>query len=253
MTRVDGSRACQDQGMHQEKQQLVPGVIGFAPATDAVYLQHIQRGDSSIGGGGVNTLRLLYATLDTDEFFARDDAGRSERAHAMIRDAADSLRAGGADFLVVTSNTGSIILEEIDHSGLLPRESIFDAVLATAAARGHERVGLLSTRRTADSRRYEDAGVGVGVEVLVPRSELVDRVTSMIDREAIRGIQTNEGLSMLREAVSELAARGADAIVLGCTDLMLFGVEAIGGGVLPVLDSTVEHALAAARRARHGF
>lgn len=230
-------------------QLLIPGIIGFAPATDAVYLSEIQRSDAAANEGLVNSLRVLYATLDTDAFFGHDDDGRVEDAQALIREAAEALRAGGADFLVVTSNTGSIILDEIEDDELPPRASIFEAVLVAASERGHRRVGLLSTRRTVDSRRYEEAGERLGVDVLVPSPPLVERISEMIDREAIRGIQTEAGLALLHEAVGELAAHGADAIVLGCTDLMLFGLEEIGAGVLPVLDSAVEHARAAARRA----
>lgn len=233
-------------------QQQVPGVIGFAPATDAAYLRELQAGAREGSDGLVNSLKLLYATLDTDTFFAHDDAGRAAEAQALILSAARSLRDGGADFLVVTSNTGSIILDDSGDTDLLPRESIFDAAMASAASAGHSKVGLLSTRRTVDSRRYEEAGDRSGVAVITPRDDLVNEISEMIDREAIRDIQTQEGLNLVRSAVAELAAHGAQAVVLGCTDLMLFGPAAIGQDVLPVIDSTAEHARATVRRALSG-
>jgi aspartate racemase len=228
-------------------QRQVPGVIGFAPATDAIYLREVQASAGKATGGLVNSLRLLYATLDTDTFFGLDDAGKTTEAQAHILAAANSLRDGGADFLVVTSNSGSIILDEADNGDVLPRESIFDA--AMGAARGFHRVGLLSTRRTVDSRRYEEAATRAGLSVLTPELPLVDEISTMIDEEAIRGVQSEAGLNLLRRAVEQLASDGAEAVILGCTDLVLFGSDAIAGGLVPVVDSTTAHARATARRA----
>ncbi|MDW4572905.1 aspartate/glutamate racemase family protein [Microbacterium sp. M3] len=231
-------------------QQQVPGVIGFAPATDAVYLRTMQMPEPRTVQGLVNRLRVLYATLDTDEFFALDDEGRTQEAQPLIEEAARSLQAAGADFLVVTSNTGSLILEEAAISDLPPMLSIFDATAAAAQDAGVSRIGLLSTRRTAESRRYDEALARIGVETLIPALPLLAEIDSMIDREAIRGLQTPEALALLHQAVARFAELDAQAIILGCTDLMLFGAAAIGADLLPVIDSTVEHAHAARRLAR---
>ena len=75
----------------------------------------------------------------------------------------------------------------------------------------------------------------------------------MIDSEAIRGINTPESLVLLQDAVTYLASEGADCVVLGCTDLVLFGTSNIGAGILPVVDSTTAHARAAAAGALNGL
>ena len=232
-------------------QRLVPGIVGFAPATDAVYLRALQSAASS-GHGLVNTLRTLTATLDTDRFFGLDAEGRTAEAEAMAVAAAEALRAGGADFLVVTSNTGSVIFEGAADR-MLPVLDIFDTVARETRGTGATTAGLLSTRRTAESGRYGTAGEAHGLTVLTPPAELVDRIDELIGREAIRGIQTPESLRLLQDAVDGFAARGADAVILGCTDLMLFGLEQIGHGVLPIVDSTRAHARAAARLALDGL
>ena len=229
-------------------QNLVPGIIGFAPATDYVYLREIQSAAARMDAGLVNSLRTLYATLDTDTFFGLDEAGRTGEAGNLISAAALSLRNGGADFLVVTSNTGSIILEEAGDVGI-PLLSIFDAVMAEVAEAGFRKPGLLSTRRTLESGRYQAAAERLGVSVLAPCDSAVAELDTMIDSEAIRGINTPSSLTLLQTMVKELADAGADSVILGCTDLVLFGLENIGAGVLPVVDSTVAHARAAAARA----
>ena len=229
-------------------QSLVPGIIGFAPATDYIYLREIQSAAAKTRMGLVNSLRTLYATLDTDTFFGLDDAGRTGHAGELISAAALSLRNGGADFLVVTSNTGSIILEEEGDVGI-PLLSIFDAVMVEAVGAGFRRPGLLSTRRTLESGRYQSAAERLGATVLAPRDSIVAQIDTMIDSEAIRGITTPASLALVQSTVKELADSGADSVILGCTDLVLFGLENIGAGLLPVIDSTVAHARAAASQA----
>jgi aspartate racemase len=166
--------------------------------------------------------------------------------------AARALRAGGADFLVVTSNTGSIILETAEEP-VLPTVDIFETAVRALLAAGHTTAGLLSTRRTAASGRYQAAADAAGARVLTPSADVVDRIDELIGREAIRGIQTPESLGLLQDTVDRFAAEGADSVILGCTDLMLFGLDAIGHGVLPVVDSTRAHARAAARLALDGL
>ncbi|WP_460524300.1 aspartate/glutamate racemase family protein [Humibacter antri] len=234
-------------------QQLVPGIIGFAPATDYEYLREIQRfGASESRPGLVNSIRTLYATLDTDEFFGLDDDGHSREASELISATARTLCSGGADFLVVTSNSGSIILEEATDVAL-PVLSIFETATREATHQGFHRLGLLSTRRTAESGRYQRAAERLGAHILTPPPALIADIDAMIDAEAIRGISTPESLALLREAVEYLAGEGADCAVLGCTDLVLFGPSNVGAGILPIVDSTRAHARAAAARAVDGW
>ncbi|WP_022882961.1 aspartate/glutamate racemase family protein [Gryllotalpicola ginsengisoli] len=229
-------------------QSLVPGIIGFAPATDHVYLDAIQRAAAEPSGDGlVNRLRLVYATLDTDRFFALDEEGRTDEAERLIAQAARSLRDAGADFLVVTSNTGSVIAE---GAGLdLPLLDIFATTIDAALSAGARRLGLLSTRRTLESGRYQRSAEQHGASVLAAPDGVVTQIDRMIDQEASRGITTDASLKLLQDTVGWFADHGADAVILGCTDLLLFGVDAIGRGLLPVIDSTIVHATEAARRA----
>jgi aspartate racemase len=240
-------------GMMTRVQRLVPGIIGFAPATDYLYLREIQAAAAGESAPGlVNSVRTLYATLDADAFFALDEAGETAAAGALISATARSLQAAGADFLVVTSNTGSIILEEAGEPGL-PLLDIFDAATAEAVGQDFRRCGLLSTRRTAESGRYQAAAEGRGATVLAPPPAVLARIDTMIDTEAFRGLTTPESLQLLRDTVRWFRDEGCDAVILGCTDLVLFGTEAIGAGILPVIDSTVVHARAAAARALTGL
>ncbi|GAB3611407.1 hypothetical protein GCM10027414_35330 [Humibacter ginsengiterrae] len=119
-------------------------------------------------------------------------------------------------------------------------------------AKAFSTLGLLSTRRTLESGRYQRAAESLGASILQPPAPMVAEIDAMIDAEAIRGINTSESLTLLQDAVNSLAAAGADAVILGCTDLVLFGASNIGAGILPVVDSTTAHAQAAARHALNG-
>ena len=152
---------------------------------------------------------------------------------------------------MVTSNSGSVIVETSAEQ-VLPMLDIFDATMDVVVSSGYRAPGLLSTLRTADSLRYQRAAEERGARVLLPPREIVERIDDMIDREAIRGVQTEESLGLLQDAVDLLVRDGADSVVLGCTDLMLFGLDRIGHGVLPVIDSSAAHAAAAARLALRG-
>jgi aspartate racemase len=234
-------------------QRLIPGIIGFAPATDHVYARVMQRTAQREGApGGVNVLRTLTATLDTDAFFALDDDGRTADAGVLVHSAARALRDGGADFLVVTSNTGSIIFDETGEPELAVLD-IFTAAIEAARVEGCASLGLLGTTRTVESGRYQRAGRTAGIDVRSPAPDLTARLTAMIDDEAIRGVASEAGLALVHEAVDAFQEQGIEAILLGCTDLMLFGAESIGRGTLPVIDSTRAHAGAAAHAAVHGL
>lgn len=233
---------------------LVPGIIGFAPATDAFYLTRIQQVARKEGSapGLVDTLPVLYTCLAAEPFFGAHRAGRDEESIRSIRGAAERLARAGADFLVVTSNTGSIILESAPEGPPLPVLDVFEATAAAAAAAGSHAPGLLGTRSTIASGRYDDALARLGLRLIPPQAGLVDRLDRMIDGEAVRGIHSRAGRDLLAEAVQGLADAGADAVLLGCTDLVLFGADSISGGILPVVDSSTAHADAAARRALAG-
>lgn len=228
-------------------QILVPGIIGFAPATDSVYLTEIQRAASGgTADGLVNTLRVVYVTLDSDRFFALDAAGRANEAEELIAAAMASLSGAGADFVVVTSNTGSVIAENARHD--IPILDVFETTVAAADDAGVRHAGLLSTRRTLESGLYQQAAARHGLNVIAPPDEIVTQINTLIDDEAFRGIQTDASRKLLQDTVDWFSEHGADAAILGCTDLLLFGVESIGHGVLPIIDSTAAHAAAAAKR-----
>jgi aspartate racemase len=234
-------------------QRLIPGIIGFAPATDHVYARVMQRAAQQEGApGGVNVLRTLTATLDTDAFFALDDDGRTADAGMLVHSAAGALRYGGADVLVDTSNTGSIIFYETGEPEL-PVLDIFTSAVDAAHVEGCASLGLLGTTRTVESGRYQQAARKVGIDVCSPAPDLTASITEMIDDEAIRGIASEAGLALIHEAVDAFQEHGIEGILLGCTDLMLFGTDSIGRGILPVIDSTRAHAGAAAQLALTGL
>jgi len=109
-------------------------------------------------------------------------------------------------------------------------------------------VAELFARLYALALSNEELSTAAASENGVLAAFIVTRINTLIDDEAFRGIQTDASRALLQRTVDWFASRGADAVILGCTDLLLFGLESIGHGVLPIIDSTAAHAAAAAAR-----
>ncbi len=157
---------------------------------------------------------------------------------------ARNLERAGADFLVIPCNTAHHFLEAIRRSVRIPVLDITEVVAEHAA--GLERVGLLATRATVLSGLYQRALARRRCEVLVPseaRQELVNRAIFAVKAGDLGGLVRG----WVREAGRELVERGAQAVVLGCTEIPL--VIDPAEWPVPVLDSTALLAQAAVREA----
>jgi len=160
---------------------------------------------------------------------------------------AGRLAAAGCDFFVCPDNTAHIALEAPGLVLPLPGLHIAEVVAATAAARGHRRIGLLGTKWTMEGRVYPDAFRRHGLECRVPEPEdraLIDRV---IFAELCKGIFRDESRAGYVGIIAGLKAAGCDAVALCCTEIPL--LVAPEQSPLPVLDSTRLLGLAAVETA----
>lgn len=142
----------------------------------------------------------------------------------------------GADLYVCPDNTAHIVLETIAERLPIPGLHIADVVCAEAARRGFRRVGLLGTRWTMTGPVYERALAARGMERLIPDADTRSMVQAAIFDELCRGVFRPETTRRFIDAIEQLRSRGADCVVLGCTEIPLIINE--GNAPLPVLDST---------------
>jgi len=237
-----------------EKQRLIPGLIGMATPTNAAYLRAMQSQTQRRGTGSreLYRLRTVLYELDFAELVENVRSSCWPKAEAQIGQGAVALKAAGAEFLVITSNTGSTLSQRASaETGL----SILDIVqpTLTAVLSAHCRsAGLLSTRRTLDSGVYQGAAKPLGLQIVPPAPEVISRVEEIIFGELVFGEATRRGLDLLTEACEGFARQGADAVILGCTDMTHLAEQLRPRTSLFVADTTAIHAAAAAELAWSG-
>jgi aspartate racemase len=171
-------------------------------------------------------------------------AGKWGEVGELLADAGVGLTAMGAELLLICSNTFSRVNDDVQRAASVPVLHIADAVGAEVRARGMRTVGLLGTRFTMEEPFYRDRLAGHGFEVLVPGRadrELVDRV---IFEELIRGVLRPSSRDAYVRIITGLAERGAEAVILGCTEIELLITER--DTTVPLLPSARLHAEAAA-------
>jgi aspartate racemase len=240
---------------HSDTAQRIPGLVGMATATNGVYLRALQAYCPE-SGGAVRQLNGLRAVLYETNFVELVQNVRGQRwleAERQIAQAANALKAAGAQFLVITSNTGSTLARLAAAESRLPIVDIVGPTITAVRNAQCKRAALLSTRRTADSGIYQEAGRACGLEVLAPTASLGEALEHVIFGELVYGEVTRTGISTVVAAGEWFASQGAEALILGCTDMTHLATELAASTPLFVADTTVIHATAAAQAAWDGY
>ncbi|MHB1309280.1 MAG: aspartate/glutamate racemase family protein [Limisphaerales bacterium] len=198
--------------------------------------------------GGLHSARCILYSVDFAEVEALQSAGRWAEATGLLLTAARGLEAAGADFVLICTNTMHKVADALQAGLRTPLLHIADATAAHVREAGVRRVGLLGTRFTMEEdfyrRRLERP---FGLEVLVPDDPDRETVHRIIYDELCIGRCRHESKVRLGAVMDRLAQRGAEGIILGCTELgLLIGK---GDGPVPVFDTTHIHAQAAVEQA----
>ena len=192
--------------------------------------------------GGLHSARLVLYSVDFAEIEALQARGEWVRAGMLLADAARALRAAGAEGLLICTNTMHKVAPAIEAVGL-PLIHIADATATVIQAQGLKRIGLLGTRFTMEQKFYAGRLERYGLQVLTPDEVGREQVHRIIYEELCAGQISDVSRKLYQRAIESLAARGAQAVVLGCTEIgLLIKSE---DSVLPVLDTTALHAAAA--------
>jgi aspartate racemase len=218
------------------------GIIGGATwSSTALYYEQINRGVAQ-RLGGLHSARLIIESLDFEEYAAFHRANDLSGGNALIVDAAKRLKTAGAEGLVLASNTMHRAHAEVTMATALPLIDIRQVTAEQLTADRRTRIALLGTRFTMTEpfarEPYEERGIVV--HELTPdwRAE-VDRI---IYEELAAGRVVRDSQRKLKTLITELAKQKVQAIVLGCTELVL-AVD-VRANILPVYDTTGIHARA---------
>jgi aspartate racemase len=227
--------------------KLIGLIGGLSWESTAEYYRIINR-SAQAKLGGVHSARTLIHSLDFGEIEAMQHKGDWAAATAVMIDAARSLERGGADFLVICSNTMHRMASEIEAAVSIPLLHIAEPTGAAITAAGFKRIGLLGTAFTMEQAFYRDRlEEKFDLKILVP--EEADRrvVHEVIYHELVKGIVREASREAYRAVIARLVARGAEAIILGCTEIMLLVGEK--DSAVPLFDTTTLHAEAALTQA----
>ncbi|AZC18787.1 MULTISPECIES: aspartate/glutamate racemase family protein [Pseudomonas] len=193
--------------------------------------------------GALRSARLLMYSVDFGPVERAQHAGDWDAAAAILVDAARRLEAGGADCLVLCTNTMHKVAAPIQAATNLPFLHIADPTAQAALAAGTLKVGLLGTAFTMEQDFLKQRLADQGLQVLVPDAEQRQVVHRIIYEELCVGVIREQSRRQYQQVIQSLQARGAQAVILGCTEIgLLLKPE---HSPLPLLDTTELHAQAA--------
>lgn len=198
--------------------------------------------------GGLHSARIVLYSVDFHEIERLQHAGDWDAAGALLGAAARSLEAAGAEFLVLCTNTMHKVAPAIEQAVAIPLLHIADPTATQIKAAGHSTVGLLGTRFTMEQAFYrERLETRHGLRVIIPNDEDRATVHRVIYDELCLGEIKPESRAVYRRIMADMAAQGAESIILGCTEIsLLVGPQ---DADVPLFDTTAIHARVAAEYA----
>ncbi len=194
--------------------------------------------------GGHHSARLVVYSLDFGEIEDLQHSGDWEDLTRLMVEAARRVERGGADFLLICTNTMHKMAGEVEESAGIPLLHIADATADAIKAKGLRKVGLLGTRFTMEwdfyTGRLRDEH---GIEVLIPADDDRAAIHAVIYDELCHGIASDDSRELFRQVIAGLVSGGSQGIVLGCTEIPLLIKQQ--DFEVPIFDTTEIHALAA--------
>lgn len=216
------------------------GVLGGMSSQSTVaYYRGLNAGVNDALGGHHGADALVYSVdfADVERFIAEE---RWDDAGDYLANAAGRLERGGADFVVMATNTMHRVAGAIEDALSIPFVHIVDVTADAVRAAGVDTVGVLGTRATMEAAFYRDRFAEHGIDVLVPDAAARDRVDDVIFDELVHDVVREEARRSFLDVMESLVADGAGGIVLGCTEIEML----VGPGdfdAVPLFDTTALH------------
>jgi aspartate racemase len=195
--------------------------------------------------GGLHSAQCLMYSVDFAEIERLQHEGRWDEAGLVMASAARRLERGGADFIVLCTNTMHKLADAIETCVAIPMLHVADPTAEAIQAVGITRVGLLGTAFTMEQDFYRGRLTDkFGLDVLIPDANQRAIIHRVIYEELVLGIVKDESREAYQRIITSLIERGAQGIILGCTEIML--LISPEDCPVPSFDTTTLHAVAAA-------
>lgn len=218
------------------------GIVGGTSwSSTALYYDHINRGVAQ-RLGGLHSARLIIESVDLAPFAAMELGGDWDGVAKVTIDAAKRLQAAGADGIIITSNTGHKVYEAVAANIGVPMLHIGDATAERLVADGRTRVALIGTHFTITEPHVRSRLEARGISLAPIDPAWFAELDRIIFTELAAGRVVRDSQRTLKTMLTELEKQKVQAVVLGCTELVL-AVD-VRANVLPVYDTTEIHARA---------
>ncbi len=225
--------------------KLLGLIGGMSWESSAHYYRLINEGYRAAKGPTASAPCLLWS-FDFARIEALQHAGDWAALTGLMEDAARSLVSAGADGLMICTNTMHLMAGEVERAAGVPLLHIADPAGEAIRAAGIAKVGLIGTAFTMEQAFYrERLAERHGLQVLVPDEADRALVHRVIYDELIAGVVSEASRDAYREIIARLVARGAQGVILGCTEIML--LVRPEDSAVPLFDTTALHAAAAVR------
>ena len=219
------------------------GMIGGMSFESTItYYREINEGIKEICGGFHSAKCILYS-VDFEEIEVCQEKGEWKKAGDILTKAAQALEKGGADFIMICTNTMHKVVPQIQRAIHVPILHIAEATAQVVLQDGIDRIGLLGTRYTMEQDFYRAKFEEAGIQVMIPEANDREIINQVIFYELCLGNIRQESKAEFIRIVESLAKEGAGAVVLGCTEIGLLIKEEDCS--IPVYDTTILHARAA--------
>ncbi|MEG7379098.1 aspartate/glutamate racemase family protein [Bacillus subtilis] len=190
--------------------------------------------------GGLHSAKCLLYSVDFKEIEHYQSEGAWDQAGAALGEAARSLEKAGADFIVICTNTMHKVIGYIQEMITIPILHIADATADQITRQGIRSVGLLGTKYTMEQDFYRSRIESHDINVIVPSDEERELINHIIYQELCLGEIKQSSRNMYKKMINHLVDRGAEGIILGCTEIGLL-VKAEDSEV-PLFDTAFIHA-----------
>ncbi|MDN4074426.1 aspartate/glutamate racemase family protein [Fictibacillus terranigra] len=223
------------------------GLIGGMSWESSIEYYRIINEDVKNKLGGLHSAKCILYSIDFEEMERYQAAGDWQRAGTLLGDVAQSLEKGGADFIVLCTNTMHKVIKDIERKISVPVLHIADATANQIQQAKIKKIGLLGTKYTMEKDFYKSRIESYGIEVLVPSKEDRDAVNKIIYEELCIGKIRKASKDYYKKVIQSLVDNGAEGIILGCTEIGLLVKRE--DSEVPLFDTTLIHAIESVKKA----